>query len=456
MTTSPTTTAADPRALAGELLGRTAWSADRLAAHQRRRLRALIGHAVAASPYYRRVLGPDAVDAPLRQLPTLPKATLMDNFDEILTVPGLDRAALEAHLAGPGAAEPFASHLVLSTSGATGLRGIFVYSQADFVPWVAAFIRTMAVFGATPTTRVGGVGAPGAMHISKHLLAALAAGRAAPTRPTSAVTPLPELVATFNAYQPEALAGYPSVQALLAEEQLAGRLRIAPRIVACAGEVVTDDMRARTRAAWGIDPQVMYASTEVAILASSCPAQAGLQIWEDLLVLEVVDEHDRPVPPGVPGHKVLVTNLVNRTQPLIRYELSDLVTLAGGPNPTGWPFRRIAAVEGRSDDILHLPASGGGTVAVHPLHLRAPFAAFPDVLQYQVVHDQRGLSVWVVLRPSASARTPDQVRAALHDRLLSAGALPPPITVTPVTTIEREGGQAAKFKIVKSQPGQPG
>ena len=85
-TTSPATTAAPPapsaqaerqRALAGEQLARDRWSRDRLLAYQEERLRALIAHAVAASPYYREVLGPDAAsgDVPLQELPTLPKAT---------------------------------------------------------------------------------------------------------------------------------------------------------------------------------------------------------------------------------------------------------------------------------------------------------------------------------------------------------------------------------------------
>jgi hypothetical protein len=77
--------AIDPHRLAGQYLARAAWSAQRLAEHQRTRLTGLLRHAVAASPYYRSVLGPDAPDAPLDQLPTLSKATLMERFDDIVT-----------------------------------------------------------------------------------------------------------------------------------------------------------------------------------------------------------------------------------------------------------------------------------------------------------------------------------------------------------------------------------
>jgi phenylacetate-coenzyme A ligase PaaK-like adenylate-forming protein len=119
-------------------------------------------------------------------------------------------------------------------------------------------------------------------------------------------------------------------------------------------------MRARIRDAWRTEPHEFYATTEATVLASTSPRRIGLHLWEDLALVEVVDAADRPVPPGVPGHKVLVTNLVNRIRPLIRYEISDSVTVAGGVDPAGWPFRRLAAVEGRSDDIIELAATGGG------------------------------------------------------------------------------------------------
>ncbi|MQA14958.1 MAG: hypothetical protein GEV09_12515 [Pseudonocardiaceae bacterium] len=105
-------------------MSRTAWTPERLAEHQRVRLTALLRHAVTASPYYRRVLRSHAGDAPLSALPTLSKATLMEHFDEIVTDPRLHRTDLEAHLAGPAAAEPVHDHLMLSTSGSTRLRGL--------------------------------------------------------------------------------------------------------------------------------------------------------------------------------------------------------------------------------------------------------------------------------------------------------------------------------------------
>ena len=115
------------------------------------------------------------------------------------------------------------------------------------------------------------------------------------------------------------------------------------------------------------------------------------------------------MPPGVPGSKVLLTNLVNRAQPLIRYELADSVVLADGLDPSGRPYDRIERVDGRSDDVLTLPAPGGGTVSVHPYLLRAPFALIPEVVQYQIVHRPAELLVRVVPRRDASPDLIDRV-----------------------------------------------
>jgi phenylacetate-CoA ligase len=193
--------------------------------------------------------------------------------------------------------------------------------------------------------------------------------------------------------------------------------------------VLTADMRRRIGQAWDLEPLDFYGTTEALIVAAG---QEGMDILEDLVVVEVVDEHDRPVPPGLPGHRVLLTNLVGRVQPLLRYELTDSVTLAGGPNPLGLPYARIAAVDGRSDDVLTLPGAGGRPVAVHPFRLRAPFSGLLEVRQYSGRPRPGRPPRAVVLREEAPADTPARVRAALAGALREAGAVPPPIGVTPV------------------------
>jgi phenylacetate-CoA ligase len=86
------------QALAGELAARDAWPRERLLAHQREALRAVLDHATAASPYYREALGPDASSRPLSDLPTLPKQTLVEQWDRIVCDQALRLADVEAHV----------------------------------------------------------------------------------------------------------------------------------------------------------------------------------------------------------------------------------------------------------------------------------------------------------------------------------------------------------------------
>jgi phenylacetate-CoA ligase len=396
------------------------------------------------------VLGRCTDDAELTELPTLSKATLMEQFDGVVADPRLRLAAVEAHAVSDHPAALLAGEYhVFTTSGTSGRRGVFLETIAEFGHWLADARRMTGRIGLEPGARVIGIGAPTALHITQKLFTAL--GGFGEGRPTLAVTtPLSELVDALNRDQPEAILTAPSVAGMLAGEQLEGRLAIRPGRIVLAGEVLADDLIGRIADAWAIELFQVYASTEALILASESPQRVGLHISEDLVVLEVVDEHDRPVAPGVPGHKVLVTSLVNRVLPLIRYELSDTVTIAPGPDPSGRPYLRIERVDGRNDDMLRLPAAGGGETVVLPYRLRAPFVHLPDVLQYQVVLEERRLAIRVVLRPEFSAETPARIEAGVRAALEAADAIPPPIEVEPVAEIEREPG-GAKLKLVKSR-----
>ena len=179
-------------------------------------------------------------------------------------------------------------------------------------------------------------------------------------------------------------------------------------------------MRRRIREAWSLEPLDFHGTTEAAVPAASRPGQVGMDILEDLVVLEVVDQHHRPVPPGIPGHKVLLTNLVNHAQPLIRYELTDSLILAEEPNPLGLPYARIAAIDGHSDDIITLPAAGGGQVAVHPFRLRAPFATLPEVASIRSATTTPACTcAWSCARPS-----PRTLRRASEPRWPASCRLP--------------------------------
>lgn len=424
---------------------------------QQRRLAELLHHAVERSPFYRdHYRGIDLERGNLAALPAVTKSALMARFDDWVTDPRLNLADLERHLEGLSGDDLYlGQYRVLATSGSTGRRGVFVYGRGEWRTSLANFARLneryLDVHPRMPRRlRVAAVGATSPLHISaRHGLAA-AVGINRVLR-LDARRPLGELAAALDAFRPEFLVGYPSVLGLLAHEQHAGRLRIAPSKVATVSEVRTPEMAEAIRRAWDVEPFEWYGITEGGVLAGDCGQQQGMHLFEDLFIVENVDADGERVADGEVGHKLLVTNLFNRTQPLIRYELSDMVVLDARACRCGRTSRRVLSIEGRNDDVLQLPATSGGQIPIHPIVLRRPFTALGAVRQYKIVLDHQGLKVLMVIGHGAPIEeTTRQVRAALGAALVDAGAIPPAIFVEAVASLPRDGGHAAKFKLIES------
>ena len=255
------------------------------------------------------------------------------------------------------------------------------------------------------------------------------------------------IVKRLNDFQPRVLVAYASMAHLLAEEQLSGRLSISPGFVFGSSEVFTDQARRRVEEAWGKKPFEVYAATELAGIASECEVHRGMHLFEDLVITEVVDEENRPVPPGVYGHKVLVTVPYSRTMPLIRYEMSDSVRPSTAPYcPCGRPFALIDGVQGRAEDVLRFPAVSGGQVAVQPMVFHRVMDTIPSG-GWQVAQGSEGLSVLLsgVRECFADATLID----LLQRELRAQGAIVPPVKVRRVPNIPRTA--VGKASLIKSE-----
>jgi phenylacetate-coenzyme A ligase PaaK-like adenylate-forming protein len=263
--------------------------------------------------------------------------------------------------------------------------------------------------------------------------------------------PIEEIVDGLNKFQPEVVSTYPSFVRVLANEQLAGRLHIKPRLVRTSAETLTDDVRTVAAVAWAAKVINSYTCTEAGAMGHECECADGIHLAEDAFVFEVVDENDRMVPNGTMGSKLLVTTLTNRVLPLVRYEISDIVTLATEPCPCGLPFWRIARVDGRREEMLNFPKRGGGTVQVHGHRLRSPLTSIEGIRQYQFAQLPNGLEITVSLSSGFDA---DGVRGDLERviraTLSKADAEPGQIVVHVVDAIARSGA-GAKERLVVSR-----
>ena len=423
------------------------WSSSRLRSVQQRRTAELRHFAAANSPFYAR-FHRGLENRPLEELPILTKTILMENFDDLVTDRSLRLKDVEAFLRADDGTGLFQNRYVaLSTSGSTGQRGVFVYNSREWIENLASISRPMLWAGVRPSPlrriRTTMLASTTPWHYSSRVGRSLAT-KLLPTLRLDAAEPVDRMVRRLNEWQPEVLVGYPSVLRQLAEEQAAGRLRISPRHCATSAELLTAETRRRVKDAWGVRMFDTYGATEYAPIAAECP-EGNRHLFEDGAVIEIADEKGKPVPPGELGDRVLLTIFGRRTQPLIRYEISDMLRLADGHCSCGRPFRFLAEIEGRQEDVLHFPAreTCDRQIAVHPNAFHVLLENVPAG-GWQVIQENGWLTVNLAgLRDLGVC---DQVSASMQALLRAEGVAVPPIRVVPVSELRR--GKTGKAPLV--------
>lgn len=428
----------------GEMCGRAT-----VEALQNQALLRLRQYVYPRSAFYRRFHS-GLFNAPLAELPVLSKQMMMEEFDDLVTDPSVRLAQAEAHLTQLQGDELFLSrYRVCATSGSSGSRGIFLLDPCEWAYALSTFDR-----GA----RYGGLG----LHPFRPLKMAMVTSTApwhmsarvsASTRnpwvsaiSLDAFLPLEDIVRRLNDWNPELLLVYPSIGRSLAVEKVAGRLHLSPKAVLTGSEVLTCETRNRMEAAFGVRVFDQYGATEVGNVAAECDRHNGMHINEDSAIVEVVDQNNRPVPAGDYGEKVLLTTLHRRTQPLIRYELTDMVRIDATPCPCGCPFARITGIQGRSEQILRLPAADGGLIAAHPLLFERVLDQVP-AREWQLVYDNGALTV---LLSGVREGYDDAVLVRLLHDELSARGVSVPITVRRVPALSRTAsGKVAIIRVGK-------
>jgi phenylacetate-CoA ligase len=427
---------------------RLGWPAERLAAHRRDALRLLVGTAQIRSPWHRRRLAgvdPDRLDVEwLAALPVMTKDDLMGNFDDIVTDPLVRLDAVEAHLEGlADDAYLLDRYHAIASGGSSGRRGVFVY---DWDEWTLFYLgiaryelwRQQIEHDEHPGPVVQATVAAGrASHASKAIFQTFSS----PTqviRPLPVTLPIDEIVDGLNRIQPDVLMSYPSALLGLAHEAAAGRLRISPRRIRVGAEPLLPEIRLAAEQTWGVPVLNLYGASEMGGLAISCGHGPGLHLVEDLAIVEAVDDDGRPVGPGERSAKLYVTNLYNTTLPLIRYELTDELTLTGEPCPCGSAHRVVDDPQGRLDDTFRY-----GDLAVHPLVFRSPLGLCRHVVEYQVQQTSSGADVALCCTGPVDI---DGLRAELVAKLSAVGLDNAEVTVTAVDHLDRQDtGKLKRF-----------
>ena len=431
-------------------VARIEWPVARLRQERTFALRALLATAVERSPWHRGRLGGHDIaslsEGDIVDLPVMTKTDLMDNFDAIVTDPRLSRQLCEDHLdQNPG------DHLldefqVVASGGSSGLRGVFAYDREAWTTCYASNIRfSTREWSLDPSLAqvrrvIAVVAASSPTHISAALSKTFTTGdHARHLFPVN--LRLEEIVDGLNELQPTVLMAYSSFLPRLAMEAQGGRLHITPRRIVAISEPLLPETRHVVQQTWGAPIANGYAMSE-GVFSGFCGH--GIHLPDDLIIFEPVDVDGHPVGAGELSHRVLITNLYNHLQPLIRYEVTDQITLAAGTCPCGSSMQRIEDPQGRLDDIFVYDDG----LTVHPHLFRSALGHHREILEYQVRQTPDGVNIDLVAAAVVDVET---LRTRITAGLAEVGLTEPRVDIETLNELPRQASGKLK-RFVKLPP----
>ena len=378
---------------------------------QQKHLRQLLAYAARHSPFYReRFRGLDLNACNLTELPTLTKAEMMARFDDLVTDRRVTRQGVEAFIDDPANLGKYhlGRYAVCHTSGSQGQPALVVQTWKDAMRGFAVQVArgnplpkhiTQLLQRFWKPVRLAVITLHPGFYASGSIFTYLQKARFPFLQllRLSVFDPIDKNVEQLNAFRPHYLSGYTSGLELLARAERTGRLRLRQSgcLEQCTNlsEALPPESRTLIEQAFGVHVSDQYSMAECMALSVGCNARHGSHLNADHAILEVVDDDNRPVPPGSAGSKVLLTNLYNRVQPLIRYEIGDVVTMSAGPCPCGSNLPHIDSVAGRTKERLWAQ-DGDGFREIPAYLFLAGLHYLLDLAEHQVV--QTGPNRFVV------------------------------------------------------------
>lgn len=380
---------------------------------QETKLRRMLRYAWEYSAYYKRTFQAAGIterqldELPLSCFPTLDKMTLLEHFNEVVTMPGLTQDQLQKFDEREGRGQDFyeGKYHVVHSSGSTGKPGYFVYDQDAWNQMLLGIIRgalwdmTMPqilrllakrpriIYIAATKGRYGG-----AMAVGDGI-----DGVGASSLYLDINTPLNEWIKQIKEFRPNIIIGYPSAVKILAELVEKGSTEVdISRVITC-GEPLGASLRGYLEKIFHTRVINIYGASESLALGVETDPAEGMLLFDDMNVIEVES--------GV----MYVTSLYNFAQPLIRYRLSDRLTLHRAGENSRYPFTKAVGLLGRNEDILWFEDGRGNEEFLHPLAIEG--FCIEGLKDYQFC--QIGKDAFEMYAETVKGAPRDQIRAEM-------------------------------------------
>ncbi len=332
-----------------------------------KKLRGLLRYAYHHSAYYHDSFTKAGITeanldkTPLSAFPTIDKRILLDRFSDIVTVQGLSQKDLQEFDEATGSdRKPYMDQYhVVHSSGSTGKPGYFIYDNTAWSTMLIGIIRAALWDLSLPQIVKLLAGVPHILYIAAtdgHYGGAMAVGDGidgvgAKQLHLDIKTPLVEWIAKVKEFKPDIVIGYPSAIKILGELIEAGEVQTnISRIISC-GEPLGAHMRQYFEKTFAHAKILnFYGASESLALGVEEDNESGMVLFDDMNIIEVQDG------------QMYLTSLYNFAQPLIRYRLTDDITLQRTDGLT-----KATGLIGRNEDILWFKHLGGKRDFLHPL-----------------------------------------------------------------------------------------
>lgn len=363
---------------------------------QDNKLRNILEYAFEYSPYYQRVFKNAGItyenieDLPLSAFPKMNKETFVKNFDEIVTESDLSQKELQAFDEETSLNQKTYKrkyHLVHS-SGSTGHPTYYIYDQQAWNEMLSGILRAALwnmsmkeiirllfsgpriVYIAATDGRYGGAMAVGAGIEGIH----------AQQLSIDINQPVSHWIKQVVEFQPNIIIGYPSAIKILAELVEKKEIAIKVKRVISCGEPLNPRLREYLEKVLQATLINIYGASESLAIGVESSLQEGMYLFDDLNYIEVEDGH------------MYLTSLYNYAQPLIRYQISDCLTIKENENKQ-YPFTLIENVLGRNEDILWFENDHHKDF-IHPLAIEG--FHHEGMLDYQFHQtNQHAFEIWI-------------------------------------------------------------
>ncbi|HUQ10639.1 MAG TPA: hypothetical protein VM146_10015 [Steroidobacteraceae bacterium] len=411
---------------------------DRLRELQSRKLREIVGHAYREVPYYTKLfdslgLEPDDIrdEADLQKLPVLTKDQVRLHKDDFIA-----RSFKGTHLS------------VFKTGGSTGIPVEILKDPRQVELVNATGLRVFGWAGWKIGEPVGMIwGNPPLELTTKEKLLDVLVNPAI-TLDTMRLTDdsMLEFVRAWERKRPTLLRGHShSIYIFASFCAKQGITSVRPNAIISSSMMLIPSERRVIEQAFQCKVTDLYGCEEVGLIGTECEQHDGMHVDMENNLVELLDPSGNPVPQGQDG-AVVVTNLLNRSMPLIRYKMGDVASLRGGPCRCGRTLPLMNNISGRVADFL---VRKDGSVVAGVSLVERTLTKFPGVAQMQIIQESLDL---IVLKIARDPNYNEATERALRDEFqASVGAND--IRIEFVTAIPQE--KSGKFRFAISKVANP-